>query len=110
MRFFINSAALLTELVPHESRLAGEERITVALISYRGYLDLWSDNATTGLPVESGHALVAYCALDKLLAALREIDEQTITLDLHEFGDSALYASVLIDEDKPERTDIKRYI
>ena len=110
MRFYLNSFQLRKELVPHEVDLLHEEGNHVMFIVYRGYLDLWSDNANTGLAIDGDHSIVACCSVDKLLSALREIEEQTITLDLHEFGGSALYASLLLDEDKPGRTDITRYI
>ena len=98
MRFFVSATALLKQLVPHEVAPLAEDGNAVAFIIYRGYLDLWSDAATTGLHIEGEHSIVAYCAVDKLLLALRELEEQTITLDLHEFGGSILYATRRMSE------------
>ena len=106
MRFFVNSTALLTELVPHERKIGWEEDTSVAFIIYKGYLDLWSDNATTGMAIDSQHEIVAHLPLDKTLQALCQIDSQEITLDLHEFSPSRIYATRLIDENKPKREPI----
>ena len=106
MRLYLNSTALLTELVPHERKIGWEEDTSVAFIIYKGYLDLWSDNATTGMAIDGQHEIVAHLPLDKTLQALRQIDRQEIILELHEYSPSKIYATRLIDEDKPEREQI----
>ena len=99
MRFYVSATALLTQLVPHEQAVGGEsEPVSVMFIIYRGYLDLWSDNATTGLAIEGEHSIVACCSVNILVRELRKLEEQTITLDLHEFGGSILYATRRMSE------------
>ena len=106
MRFYLNSGDLLRQLVPHEVLPVTEENNGVSFIIYKGYLDLWSENATTGMAIETEQAIVAYVPLDKTLQALRGINQQQIILELHEYSPSKIYATRLIDEDKPEREQI----
>lgn len=106
MRFYLNSGDLLRQLAPHEVLPVTEENNGVSFIIYRGYLDLWSDVTTTGMAIDGQHEIVAHLPLDKTLQALRQIDRQEITLDLHEFSPSKIYATRLIDEDKPKREDV----
>ena len=91
MRFFVHSAALLRQLLPHVG--ASHVRLRIR----RGFCELWSEEATTALPIEGSHELECEVALDPLLYILGHIDEQPLTLDLHAHGGHRLYAARLTD-------------
>ena len=84
-RVIVSSSALSHQLVPHacdsvQLRIAG------------GRCSLWSEEATTAVPCESNWTGVATVNVQALLWALARIEDQPITLDLHESIPSKLYA------------------
>lgn len=85
-RVLFSSGALLRQLTPHIGAALVQLRVA------RGFCDLWSDEATTGLPCEGNWCGKAGAPLEKLLAALHSIEDQPIVLDLHDWGASRLFA------------------
>ena len=85
-RVIVSSSALHTQLGAHLGAA------TVQLRIGGGMCSLWSEEFTNAVPCESWWTGTATVGLEKLLAALAQVADQPIALDLHAEGTNRLYA------------------
>lgn len=108
MRFLFNSQALLRQLRPHRPA----ERVGLTIED--GCCTLLSSQGPTVLACEGRHNLTTTVDTQRLFAALLAIEDQPITLDLHEWrgARNVLYAckvhrhDLLLDTYEPIQFDL----
>ena len=100
MRFIVSSSALLKMLIRHHEcpvhfRIAPFSEAPGSI--HIG--TLMTPGLTNELPVEALHASSVETALPlvETLRALRSIEDQPITLDLHAHGNNCIYATRRVD-------------
>ena len=96
MRFIASSSALYKMLSRHHT---GPVALHIAPYKSFHIGTLTSAGLTNEMPIEALHAntVTTVLPLAETLAVLRQIEDQPITLDLHEHGNNRIYAMRRVD-------------